>query len=197
MLSSYELRLRARASLGGSIFGNIWLLSVLALVIVSAVTSLVSFTFVGPLLVIGSLSLGMASIFLRLARGKGAVDLTDLMKGFAIDYVGNLLLGILSRLYIFLWSLLLFIPGIMKAYAYSMIYFVFPATPAASNKIKQTSPFYGKIGARKNEENAKNPCTCRENGEGQACTNAARVSCQCWIRPQCLAQSRWIQKTNG
>ena len=74
---------------------------------------------------------------------------------------------------------------------------VFPATPAASNKIKQTSPFYGKIGARKNEENAKNPCTCRENGEGQACTNAARVSCQCWIRPQCLAQSRWIQKTNG
>ena len=80
---------------------------------------------------------------------------------------------------------------------YVAMYLVFPATPAASNKIKQTSPFYGKIGARKNEENAKNPCTCRENGEGQACTNAARVSCQCWIRPQCLAQSRWIQKTNG
>ena len=29
-----------------------------------------------------------------------------------------------SGLFIFLWSLLLFIPGIVKAYAYSMVYYV-------------------------------------------------------------------------
>ena len=124
MLSNYEYRLKARASLGGSIFSSIWLLAVLALVIISALSSLVVPTAVGIFLIIGPLSLGAASIFSGLARGRGDVDLADLIKGFASGYVENLLLGILSGLYIFLWSLLFFFPGLVKAYAYSMIYFI-------------------------------------------------------------------------
>jgi uncharacterized membrane protein len=40
------------------------------------------------------------------------------------DYVDNLLIGLVSMLKIFLWSLLFMIPGIVKAYSYSMIYYV-------------------------------------------------------------------------
>ena len=47
-----------------------------------------------------------------------------LFRGFRDDFGGTLLISLLSGLFIFLWSLLLFIPGIVKAYAYSMVYYV-------------------------------------------------------------------------
>lgn len=124
MLSSFEYRQRARAALGGRIFGNIWLMALLANVIVMAVTGLVSATVVGTILVLGPLWVGYASVMLRLARGSGEVDIADCAKGFMTDYVDNLLIGLLVMLKVFLWSLLLVIPGIMKAYSYSMVYYI-------------------------------------------------------------------------
>ena len=122
MLSSFEYR--QRAALGGRIFGNIWLMALLANVIVMAVTSVASSVIIGSLLVYGALYVGYASIMLKLARGRGEVDIADCAKGFVTGYVENLLLGLVSMLKIFLWSLLFVIPGIMKAYSYSMIYYI-------------------------------------------------------------------------
>lgn len=124
MLSSFEYRQRARAALGGRIFGNIWLMALLANVIVMAVTSVASSVIIGSLLVYGALYVGYASIMLKLARGRGEVDIADCAKGFVTGYVENLLLGLVSMLKIFLWSLLFVIPGIAKAYSYSMIYYI-------------------------------------------------------------------------
>ncbi len=124
MLSSFEYRQRARAALGGRIFGNIWLTALLANVIVIAVTGVSSSVIIGPFLVYGALYVGYASIMLKLARGRGEVDIADCAKGFATGYVENLLLGLVSMLKIFLWSLLFVIPGIVKAYSYSMIYYI-------------------------------------------------------------------------
>ncbi len=124
MLPSFEYRQRARAALGGHIFGNIWLMALLANVIVMAVMGVSGSVVIGPILVFGALSVGFASIMLKLARGRGEVDIADCIKGFVVGYVENLLLGLVSMLKIFLWSLLFLIPGIVKAYSYSMIYYI-------------------------------------------------------------------------
>jgi len=130
MLSSSEYRQRARAALGGRIFGNIWLMALLAGAIVAAAISIVSATFIGTILVYGPLYVGYAAIMLKLARGRGEVDIADSVKGFVTGFVDNLLLGLISMIKVFLWSLLLVIPGIMKAYSYSMIYYVKNDHPA-------------------------------------------------------------------
>lgn len=125
MASRPELRARAREKLGGQIFANNWLLALLSIVIVSAIMSAVSFTGLGVLILIGPLSFGLAAVFLSLARGKESVDLADLFKGFTGgDFVRLLLLGLLQEVFIFLWSLLFLIPGIVKSYSYSQSIYI-------------------------------------------------------------------------
>ena len=119
-VSRPELRARAREKLGGNIFASNWLMALVAGLLVSLIMSAVSFTFVGELILIGPLSFGLAAVFLSLARGKKAVDLGDLLKGFTDGgFVRLLLLGLLQNLFIILWSLLFVIPGIVKSYSYS------------------------------------------------------------------------------
>ena len=120
MVSRPELRARARQKLGGQIFATNWLMALLSILIASVILSAVSFTGIGPLLLIGPLYFGLAAVFLSLARGKESVDLADLFKGFTDGgFVRLLLLGLLQELFIFLWSLLFLIPGIVKSYSYS------------------------------------------------------------------------------
>ena len=47
-------------------------------------------------------------------------ELKDLFR-FSNEYVRTFLTGLLSRIFIFLWTLLLIVPGIMKAYAYALV----------------------------------------------------------------------------
>ena len=120
MSSRPELRAKARQKLGGGIFATNWLLALLAIVIVSAIMSAVSFTGIGVLILTGPLSFGLAAFFLSLARGKEQGDLADLFKGFTEGgFVRLLLLGLLEGVFIFLWTLLFIIPGIVKSYSYS------------------------------------------------------------------------------
>ena len=124
-VSRPELRARARAKLGGQIFATNWLFALLAIVIVSAILSAISFTGIGPLLLIGPLSFGLSAFFLSLVRGKENADLADLFKGFTgADFVRLLLLGLMEEIFIFLWSLLFVIPGIVKSYSYSQAIFL-------------------------------------------------------------------------
>lgn len=124
-VSRPELRARAREKLGGNIFATNWLMALVAGLIVSLIMSAVSFTGIGELILIGPLSFGLAAVFLSLARGKDSVDLLDLFKGFTDGgFVRLLLLGLLQNLFIILWSILFVIPGIVKAYAYSMSFYL-------------------------------------------------------------------------
>lgn len=120
MSSRPELRAKARQRLGGGIFSNNWLLALLAIVIVDAIMSAVSFTGIGVLILVGPLYFGLAAFFLSLARGKEQGDLGDLFKGFTEGgFVRLLLLGLLQEVFIILWTLLFIIPGIVKGYSYS------------------------------------------------------------------------------
>ena len=124
-VSRPELRARARAKLGGNIFASNWLMALVAGLIVSLIMSAVSFTGIGELILIGPLSFGLTLIFLSLARGKESVDFGDLFNGFTDGgFVRLLLLGLLQNIFIFLWSLLFIIPGIVKTYSYSMSYYL-------------------------------------------------------------------------
>ena len=67
-------------------------------------------------------SVGFVIFTLHISRDEKA-EFGNLFDGFGL-FFRVLWLGILEGLLIFLWSLLLFIPGIVKAYAYSMVYYV-------------------------------------------------------------------------
>lgn len=120
------LKNRAKQILGGRIFADTWLYALLALTIASAVNSIAGAVLpgVGAILVTGPMSLGAAYVILKLARTGQKIDFKDLFRGFTQDIGQNILLGLLSSLFVALWSLLLIVPGIMKAYSYSMIYYI-------------------------------------------------------------------------
>ena len=48
----------------------------------------------------------------------------DLFKGFYDDAGGNIVLALLTSLFTALWSMLFVIPGIVKAYAYSQVFYI-------------------------------------------------------------------------
>ena len=120
------LKNRAKQILGSRIFADTWLYALLALAIASAVNSIAGAVLpgVGAILVTGPMSLGAAYVILKLARTGQKIDFKDLFRGFTQDIGQNILLGLLSSLFVALWSLLLIVPGIMKAYSYSMIYYI-------------------------------------------------------------------------
>ena len=59
--------------------------------------------------------------------GKDNYDL--LFEGFKKSFVNSFIAILLMNLFIFLWSLLLIIPGIIKAFSYSMTRFIIAENP--------------------------------------------------------------------
>ncbi len=130
MKTASEYRTMARENLDGSIFSTNWLYALLVCLITGILVSLCSSAFaVGAFLVAGWLSVGAATIFLKRARKQtDTIDVADLFMAKR-DHGNALLLGLLQGIFIFLWSLLFVIPGIVKAYAYSMSYYLMADHP--------------------------------------------------------------------
>lgn len=82
------------------------------------------------LIIAGPLTLGTSKISLNVARGKD-VDLGMLFNGFS-DFSRSLVLYITNQILVALWTLLLFIPGIIKSLAYSMSYYILLDDPTIS-----------------------------------------------------------------
>lgn len=121
-----EWKSAARARLGGGIFKDQWLMAVVFCLVVSAIIGAAGSILpgLGALVVTGPMLYAQKYGFLALAREGRSIDLNDTFVGFRSDFGGTLLIGLLSGIFIFLWSLLLVVPGIVKAYAYSMVYYV-------------------------------------------------------------------------
>ena len=78
---------------------------------------------IGVLILGGAFTVGLCIAFVNLYRSdSGRMNFSDLFSGFSggINFGSTIGLNILSALFIFLWSMLLFIPGIIASYAYSM-----------------------------------------------------------------------------
>jgi len=74
-----------------------------------------------------ALVLGMTMYFLKLARGQEA-DFGTLFEGFS-NFVRAFCLNFMVGIFIFLWSLLLIVPGFIAALKYSMVYYILADNP--------------------------------------------------------------------
>lgn len=124
MAPRYELKERAKTQLGKSIFGSKWLMALLVCVIFAAIASIAGTVTAGIVLFIiqGPISYAQQYIFLKQSRDNQDVDISDVAKGFTSDFGGNFMIFLMTTIFTFLWSLLLVIPGIIKALSYSMAY---------------------------------------------------------------------------
>lgn len=122
MVSNAQIRKQARQMLGGGIFQQQWLFALIVSLIAGAILGVSS---VVVLIVCGIIMLGEAKYYLQCSRQEIAVDKIEVLFDGIKDEIGqNILLGVLVSLYVFLWSLLLVIPGIIKSYAYSMAFYL-------------------------------------------------------------------------
>ena len=125
MISNYDVRFKARAVLGGKLFAGPWLYPMLVMLLCSLVSTAVSFTYVGPIIILGLISVGLAYYFSGILRRTVQYDnISEVINGAKEDVTGNILTGVLTSAFTFLWSLLFIIPGIVKACAYSQAFFI-------------------------------------------------------------------------
>ena len=131
MTDNSTLRANSRAQLGGSIFSNAWLLMLAVCAIQSVVLSISGYVVVGPLLVGGALAYALARITVKAATNPTVpVDFSDLLCGFRERFSDTLVLYLLKNVFIFLWTLLFIVPGIIKRYAYGLSDYLLQDDPA-------------------------------------------------------------------
>lgn len=80
------------------------------------------------LLLSGPLMLGFAMVALDVSRARQA-QLEKLFDGFK-NFLSAFLLALTNAIFVILWSLLFIIPGIIKAYAYSMSTYILADNPS-------------------------------------------------------------------
>lgn len=112
----------ARESLRGK-----WGLAIGTCFIYGLVISVSGVAFIAPLIIGGPMMLGLAMFSLSLSRTNDS-DLEILFKGFK-NFGTALGAYLLMMLFVFLWSLLLIIPGIIAAIGYSMTFFILTDEP--------------------------------------------------------------------
>ena len=131
MIDRAELKSRAKQTMSG----NMGML-IVCMVIVSALTGVCSvIPYVGSIASIcitGPLTLGSAYVYLNLTIGY-APDVNVLFSGFK-RFTDTLVLTLLIGVFTFLWSLLLVVPGIIKAISYSQAYYILAEYPEMSGK---------------------------------------------------------------
>jgi uncharacterized membrane protein len=120
---SRDYRHKAWASLTGK-----WGVAILASLVAALIAGAASFIPCGSLLVSGLIGVGLAGIMLDIIRGNNT-DLARLFDGCQTNFVNNLITGILQSVFIFLWTLLLIVPGIIKTYAYAATFYVLKENP--------------------------------------------------------------------
>jgi uncharacterized membrane protein len=126
MKMNSELRAQARAQLRGS-----WLPAVGVTLVFSLLIGVAAGIVGIPLLIIGGpLCLGFYGYFLRKARGEETA-IENLFDGFN-NFGRSLVLYLLQMIFVCLWSLLLFVPGIIKSLSYSMSFYILRDTPGMS-----------------------------------------------------------------
>ena len=132
MKSNATIRAEARARLGGNIFGETWLYALCLSLGVSIVLSIASSFFIGIVLY-GPAAFSLAYIYLSLIRGKDKIDFTDVSQGFLNgQFVRTFLLWLLEGVFLMLWSMLLVVPGIIKAYSYRLSMYIATDRPELS-----------------------------------------------------------------
>ena len=129
MKTCKEYRLEAKAALKGN-----WALAIAVVLLFAIAVGAVSATFLGGIVLTGALMVGYAYAMIQFCR-RGSFKIEDLIQGFRTDnFTATIGLYVRTMIYIFLWSLLFCIPGIVKAYAYSMAPYIMADHPEITGK---------------------------------------------------------------
>ena len=121
MISNKSIRAQARTVLSGNIFSRNWLMALLiCLIHTFALKILDGFAGIGTLLLFSFFAYGYACVFLPIIRGKKENVEPPAFIGGTEQIGGLIVLSLMTNLFVILWSLLFFIPGIVKSYAYAM-----------------------------------------------------------------------------
>lgn len=126
-MSSSEFRALAREQMKN----RFWMLFVASLII-TAVEAGVSGASLGILgiIVLGPLAVGLSYYLLDFIEVRNKGDKFEIMmEGFKKSLVNSIVAGLLNMVFVFLWSLLFIIPGIIKALAYSMYPYIIAENP--------------------------------------------------------------------
>ena len=124
MLSRAELKNLARAQIRGKIL-ILFVCSLLIGLIGSAVSSVLMG--IGAFIIMPPLMLSLYMIYLNLTHGIPP-EIGDIFRGF--NNIGKAIaLFLWQVLFVFLWTLLLIIPGIIKEFAYSMSFYILAENP--------------------------------------------------------------------
>lgn len=117
-----------KASAKDSLRGNLGT-SFLAEIATTAIECIACCVPFGGTIVSGPLKVGKANIYCKNTDRERSV-FTDLFSGFRENVGENFFLGIVKSLFIFLWSLLFLVPGIVKAYSYAMAEYLMVRDPS-------------------------------------------------------------------
>ena len=128
--TNWELRRRARESLGNKIFQQKWLMGLAVSFVIMAILGTASSVSmgIGSIILTGPLTFGLFKSFLIANRAKEELNFNNTFDGFK-NFNSTFLLGLMQTLFIALWSLLLIVPGIIKTFAYSMAYYIMSDHP--------------------------------------------------------------------
>ena len=109
---------------------------------VGAISYVLTFAIISIILigVQSIMAYGYCNVTLRLAK-KESTTIDDLFEGFRKKNIfKSIKLAVLMSVYVFLWSLLLIVPGIIKCFSYSMAYYIMLDHPeyTASEALKKS-----------------------------------------------------------
>lgn len=82
-------------------------------------------------LILLPLSLGYINYFLMFAKSQKP-KINNLFDGYKKSIGNSIIASLLMGIYIFLWSLLLIVPGIIKAFSYAMTFYIIAENPKIS-----------------------------------------------------------------
>ena len=116
-----ELKASAKTQISGKI-GVLFAMYVIMLGIAVAVGLVPAVGGIASFVLSSAFYLGGARVFLKITKGE-TVTVGNIFYGFE-DLWTAIKAQLFMNLFISLWSLLLIIPGIVKAYAYSMTFFI-------------------------------------------------------------------------
>ena len=125
-MNSSEFKAIAKEKLEGKT-GTLAIITLIYIVITAACGKIYE-----PLALIvgGPLNLGLAIVSLKVVNEE-SVEIKDVFSGF-YNFGNAIVLYLVNSLFIFLWSLLLIVPGIIKSYSYSMSFYIMAAHPEIS-----------------------------------------------------------------
>ncbi|MGN1234626.1 MAG: DUF975 family protein [Christensenellaceae bacterium] len=126
-MTAKELRKAAWDSLSQQ---QMWWPLIGACVVYAAILGALSFTYVGTIILMGPLGLGLVAYTIAIYR-RQKPSFGKMFSGF--DQFGNaFLLYLLNNIFISLWSLLFLIPGIVKVFSYAMSPYILADHPGMS-----------------------------------------------------------------